>query len=141
VTGLRFFTAFGPRNRPDLAIAKFTRLIDRGEPVPMFGDGTTRRDYTYVADIVDGIVRAIDRCNGHHLYNLGNSSPIELRVLIDSIAKALGKAAAIQRLPEQPGDVRQTFADIQRASTELGYNPKTPFHEGLARYVEWYHGR
>ncbi len=78
VTGLRFFTAFGPRNRPDLAIAKFTRLIERGEPVPMFGDGTTRRDYTYVGDIVDGIVRAVDRCTGHHLYNLGNSSPIEL---------------------------------------------------------------
>jgi UDP-glucuronate 4-epimerase len=104
----------------------------------MFGDGTTRRDYTYVADIVDGIVRSIDRCTGHHLYNLGNSSPIELRVLIDSIAKALGKTPAIQRLPEQPGDVRQTFADIQRASTELGYSPKTPFQEGLARYIAWY---
>src|SRR5271156_2735252 len=77
VTGLRFFTAYGPRNRPDLAIAKFTRLIDRGEPVPVFGDGTTRRDYTFVADIVDGVVRAIDRCTSHHLYNLGNSEPIE----------------------------------------------------------------
>ncbi len=126
VTGLRFFTAYGPRNRPDLAIAKFTRLIDRGEPVPMFGDGTTRRDYTFVADIVDGIVRAVDRCQSHHLYNLGNSNPIELRHLIDAIASALGKAPIIQHLPEQPGDVRQTYADISRAGNELGYSPKTP---------------
>ena len=138
VTGLRFFTAYGPRNRPDLAIAKFTGLIDRGEPVPMFGDGTTRRDYTFVADIVDGIVRAIERCRGHHLYNLGNSDPIELQRLIDAIAAAVGKAPIIRRLPEQPGDVRQTYADISRAMTELGYAPKTPLSEGLARYVAWY---
>ena len=138
VTGLRFFTAYGPRNRPDLAIARFTRLIDRGEPVPMFGDGTTRRDYTFVADIVDGIVRAIDRCEGHHLYNLGNSDPIELTRLIEAIGEALGKAPIIRRLPEQPGDVRQTYADISRAAAELGYAPKTPIAEGLARYVAWY---
>ena len=138
VTGLRFFTAYGPRNRPDLAIAKFTRLIDRGEPVPMFGDGTTRRDYTYVADIVDGIVRAIERCTQHHLYNLGNSHPIALYDLIASIGAALGKKPLIQHLPEQPGDVRQTFADIERASRELGYSPRTPFPEGLAQYVAWY---
>jgi UDP-glucuronate 4-epimerase len=138
VTGLRFFTAYGPRNRPDLAIAKFARLIDRGEPVPMFGDGTTRRDYTFVADIVDGIVRAIERCRGCHLYNLGNSDPIELRQLIAAIAAALGKEPEIRRLPEQPGDVRQTYADIGRASAELGYAPRTPIAEGLARYVAWY---
>jgi UDP-glucuronate 4-epimerase len=138
VSGLRFFTAFGPRNRPDLAVAKFTRLIDRGEPVPMFGDGTTRRDYTYVADIVDGVVRAIDRCTGNHLYNLGHSDPVELRVLIESIAAALGKAVQIRRLPEQPGDVRQTYADIGRASRDLGYRPTTPFREGLERYIAWY---
>ena len=111
VTGLRFFTAYGPRNRPDLAIAKFTRLIDRGEPVPMFGDGTTRRDYTFVADIVDGIVRAIDRCRGHHLYNLGNSDPIELRQLIDAIAAALGKAAdhpaPARAAGRRPADLRR----------------------------------
>jgi UDP-glucuronate 4-epimerase len=138
VTGLRFFTAYGPRNRPDLAIAKFTRLIDRGEPVPMFGDGTTRRDYTFIEDIVDGIVRAIDRCTGYHLYNLGNSDPIELGALIDQIASALGKSPAVQRLDEQAGDVRQTYADITKASNELGYLPKTQFREGLARYVAWY---
>lgn len=138
VTGLRFFTAYGPRNRPDLAIARFTRLIDQGKPVPVFGDGTTRRDYTFVGDIVDGIVRAAERCASHHLYNLGNSSPIELRVLVQAIGAALGKAPRIDYLPEQPGDVRQTYADISRAEVELGYRPATPFHIGLARYVAWY---
>ena len=141
VTGLRFFTAYGPRNRPDLAIPRFTRLIDRGEPVPMFGDGTTRRDYTFVADIVDGIVRAIDRCRGHHLYNLGNSDPIELRRLIEEIGAALGKEPMIRRMPEQPGDVRQTYADVSRAAAELGYAPTTPIADGLARYVDWYRSR
>jgi UDP-glucuronate 4-epimerase len=138
VTGLRFFTAYGPRNRPDLAIAKFARLIDRGEPVPMFGDGTTRRDYTFVGDIVDGIIRAVDQCTGHHLYNLGNSHPIVLADLVDAIALALGKTPIIQHLPEQPGDVRQTYADISRAANELGYAPKTPISDGLARYIAWY---
>jgi UDP-glucuronate 4-epimerase len=137
-TGLRFFTAYGPRNRPDLAIAKFTRLIDQGEPVPMFGDGTTRRDYTFVSDIVDGIVRAIDQCTSHHLYNLGNSEPIGLKDLIHAIGLALGKTPIIQQLPEQPGDVRQTYAEISRAADELGYAPKTPLSEGLARFVTWY---
>jgi UDP-glucuronate 4-epimerase len=138
VTGLRFFTAFGPRNRPDLAIAKFTRLIDRGELVPMFGDGATRRDYTFVDDIVDGIVRAIDRCSGLGLYNLGRSDPIELREMIATLAEALGKPARIQCLPEQPGDVRQTFADVSLAAKELGYVPSTPFREGIRRYIDWY---
>jgi UDP-glucuronate 4-epimerase len=138
VTGLRFFTAYGPRNRPDLAIAKFARLIDRGEPVPMFGDGTTRRDYTYVDDIVDGVVRALDRCDGHHLYNLGHSDPIELRAMIDALGQALGKVPTIRQLPEQPGDVRLTCADIGLASAELGYAPSTPFPDGIRRFVEWY---
>jgi UDP-glucuronate 4-epimerase len=139
VTGLRFFTAYGPRNRPDLAIAKFAALIERGEPVPMFGDGTTRRDYTYVDDIVDGIVRAIEHCRSHHIYNLGNSSPVELRTLIAELGRALGKEPVIRQLPEQPGDVRQTYADISRASAELGYAPSTPLREGLARYIAWSH--
>ena len=136
-TGLRFFTAYGPRNRPDLAIAKFVGLVDRGKSVPMFGDGSTRRDYTYVGDIVDGVVRAIDRCSSHRIYNLGNSSPIPLRDMIAAIGEALGKTPIIERFPEQPGDVRQTYADISRASAELGYAPRTTFREGLARYVEW----
>jgi UDP-glucuronate 4-epimerase len=137
VTGLRFFTAFGPRNRPDLAISKFARLIERGEPVPMFGDGSTRRDYTYVGDIVEGIVRAVDCCRAHHLYNLGNSSPVMLREMIAALGRALGKEPVIERLPEQPGDVRQTYADVSRAAAELGYQPSTTFSEGLARFAAW----
>ncbi len=138
VTGLRFFTAYGPRNRPDLAIAKFTRLIDQGLPVPMFGDGSSQRDYTYVGDIADGIASAINRCARHHLYNLGNSHPVALRDLIDLIGRALGKPARIEVLPEQPGDVHQTFASIDRAAKELGYAPSTSIEEGLNRYVAWY---
>jgi UDP-glucuronate 4-epimerase len=137
VTGLRFFTAYGPRNRPDLAIAKFADLIEQGRKVPMFGDGSTRRDYTFVADIVDGVARAVEHCRTHHLYNLGNSEPIALREMITAIGEALGKEPIIERLPEQPGDVRQTFADVRRARAELGYDPKTPFREGLAKYVDW----
>ena len=138
VTGLRFFTAYGPRNRPDLAIARFARLIDRGEPVPVFGDGTTRRDYTYVEDIVDGIVRAVARCTSHHLYNLGHSEPVELRAMIAALGEALGKTPRVRHLPEQPGDVRQTFADVSLARSELGYDPATPFRDGLARFVAWH---
>jgi UDP-glucuronate 4-epimerase len=122
VTGLRFFTAYGPRNRPDLAIAKFARLIDQGEPVPMFGDGSSRRDYTFVGDIADGVVRAIDRCDGHRIYNLGHTEPIELRAMIEALGQALGKIPTIRRLPEQPGDVRLTCADLSRASEELGWD-------------------
>lgn len=137
VTGLRFFTAFGPRNRPDLAISKFASLIEQGKPIPMFGDGGTKRDYTYVGDIVDGVVRAVERCEGHHLYNLGHSEPIELRAMISALGNALGKTPIIERHPEQPGDVRLTYADITRARAELGYEPKTSFDEGLARFVAW----
>jgi UDP-glucuronate 4-epimerase len=138
VTGLRFFTAYGPRNRPDLAIAKFAALIERGRPVPMFGDGSTRRDYTFVADIVDGIARAIAHCREHHLYNLGNSHPIALGDMIAELGVALGKTPAIQHLPEQPGDVRMTCADISHAAAELGYAPRTPFGEGLKQFVAWF---
>jgi UDP-glucuronate 4-epimerase len=138
VTGLRFFTAYGPRNRPDLAIAKFAGLIDRGEDIPMFGDGTSRRDYTFVEDIADGVVRALDRCSGLHLYNLGHSEPIELRVMIETLAQALGKIPKVRMLPEQPGDVRLTYADISRASAELGYAPRTTFRDGIKAFVAWY---
>ena len=137
ITALRFFTVYGPRNRPDLAIAKFAALIERGEPVPMFGDGSTRRDYTYVDDTVDGIVRAVERCSGYRIYNLGNSSPISLLEMIETIADALGKPPEIKRLPEQPGDVRQTYADISRAESELGYKPATPFREGIGKFIAW----
>ncbi|MBI1321603.1 SDR family NAD(P)-dependent oxidoreductase [bacterium] len=140
ITGLRFFTAYGPRNRPDLAIAKFTRMILEDQPIPMFGDGSTRRDYTYVEDIADGVVRALQRCNGLNLYNLGNSSPVVLTELIETIGKALGKTPKIDRQPLQPGDVSQTFADITRARTDLGFEPRVPFAEGIRRYVEWLRG-
>jgi UDP-glucuronate 4-epimerase len=138
VTGLRFFTAYGPRNRPDLAVAKFAALIDRGEPVPMFGDGTTRRDYTFVGDVVDGVCRAVEKCEGYNIYNVGNSNPVELGSMIEALGAALGKVPRIRRHPEQPGDVRQTYADISRASSELGYRPRTPFDEGLRRFAAWY---
>lgn len=138
VTGLRFFTAYGPRNRPDLAIAKFARLIAGGERVPMFGDGSTRRDYTYVDDIVDGIVRAMEHCRSHHLYNLGNSEPIALRDMIAMLGEAMGRRPSIESLPEQPGDVRLTCADISRARDELGYRPSTPFAAGLRSFVAWF---
>jgi UDP-glucuronate 4-epimerase len=138
VTGLRLFTAYGPRNRPDLAVAKFACLIERGEPIPMFGDGETYRDYTYVEDIVDGIVRAVDRCDGSKLYNLGHSSPVILREMIATLGEALGKPVRINRLPEQAGDVRKTHADITLARNELGYEPRTTLVEGLARFVDWF---
>ncbi len=140
ITGLRFFTAYGPRNRPDLAIAKFTRMILNDQPIPMFGDGTTRRDYTYVEDIADGVVRAMHRCKGLNLYNLGNSSPVLLTDLIDTISKALGKTPKIDRQPLQPGDVSQTYADISRARRDLGFAPRIPFAEGIRLYVEWLRG-
>ncbi len=137
LTGLRFFTAYGPRNRPDLAVAKFARLIERGEEVPMFGDGSSRRDYTYVEDIADGVIRAVDRCSGLHLYNLGHSEPIELREMIDTLGEALGKVPKVRRLPEQAGDVRLTYADITRAKAELGYAPRTTFRDGIEAFVAW----
>jgi UDP-glucuronate 4-epimerase len=139
VTCLRFFTAYGPRNRPDLAIAKFTRLIDQGEPIPLYGDGTTQRDYTYIDDIVDGIVRAAERCRGYAIYNLGNSHPVELSRLVRVIGEALDRTPRIQRHAMQPGDVRATFADVSLARRELGYVPAISLEEGIRRYVAWYH--
>lgn len=140
LTGLRFFTAYGPRNRPDLAVAKFTKAIQEGRAIPMFGDGSTRRDYTYVEDIADGVVRAMERCKGLNLYNLGNSSPVVLSELIDTIGKALGKTPKIERQPLQPGDVSQTYADISRARADLGFEPRMSFNDGIRRYVEWLRG-
>ncbi len=138
MTCLRFFTVYGPRCRPDLAVAKFTRLIDAGEPVPMFGDGSMRRDFTYIDDIIDGVVRAIERCGAYRIYNLGESKPIVLSDMIATIASAMGNEAAILQQPTQPGDVEVTFADIGRARAELGYDPSTEFADGVKRYVEWY---
>lgn len=138
VTCLRFFTVYGPRQRPDMAIHKFTQLIAAGQKVPMFGDGTTKRDYTYVADIIDGICRALERCSGYHIYNLGESQTIALHQLITLIAKNLGTAARIERLPLQPGDVPITYADVSRAQRELGYQPRVNIETGVYHFVEWF---
>jgi len=138
VTCLRFFTVYGPRQRPDLAIHKFTRLIDEGKPIPVFGDGSTSRDYTYIDDIVDGVVRAIDRPDGYKIINLGESTTVTLYEMIAEIERALGKKAAIDRQPLQPGDVPRTYADVEKARRLLGYEPRTPFREGIDRFVAWY---
>ncbi len=141
VTCLRFFTVYGPRQRPDLAIHKFARLIEAQQAIPVFGDGSTSRDYTYIDDIVDGVLRALDACAGYRIYNLGGSSPVTLSDLIAALERALGKKAVIDRRPMQPGDVNRTFADISRARSDLGYNPQTPLDEGLARFVAWLRGQ
>ena len=137
VTCLRFFTVYGPRQRPDLAIHKFARLIEAGKPIPVFGDGSMRRDYTHIDDIIDGVLRAIERCKGYRIYNLGESRPVSLSDLIASLEKALGRKATIERLDRQPGDVDQTYADLTRAKSELGYRPSTDLQSGLGRFVEW----
>ena len=138
VTMLRFFTVYGPRQRPDMAIRKFTRMILRDEPVPMFGDGGTRRDYTYIDDIIDGVVKAIDTPFRFEIFNLGESHTTSLRELIDLIARHAGKPARIEQLPTQPGDVEITYASVDKARRMLGYDPKTTMDEGIARFVEWY---
>lgn len=134
---LRFFTAYGPRQRPEMAIAKFAALLREGRPVPMFGDGSTARDYTYIDDIVDGVVRATERCRGYAIYNLGESRTTTLRELIDLLGRALGVAAVIEQRPLQPGDVTITCADLTRSRRELGYDPHTTVAEGLAAYARW----
>ena len=139
---LRFFTVFGPRQRPDLAINKFTRLMLNNEPIPMFGDGTTSRDYTYVEDIVSGIEKSIAYVNNnkdvYEILNLGNSSPVSLKEMINTIAEVLGKTPNIEELPMQPGDVERTFADISKAKKLIGYEPKTSFKQGIENFVKWY---
>jgi UDP-glucuronate 4-epimerase len=139
---LRFFTVYGARQRPDLAIHKFARLISEGRPIPVFGDGTTRRDYTYVDDIIGGVRAAIDyEASIYEVINLGESRTVELRELIALLEKELGQRAVIERQPLQPGDVPQTFADITKARTLLGYNPQTDIAEGIRRFVEWFRSR
>ncbi len=136
---LRFFTVYGARQRPDLAIHKFAKLISAGKPIPVFGDGTTRRDYTYVDDIVAGVRAAIDYdASKYEVINLGESRTVELRELISLLEKALDRNAEIDWQPAQPGDVPQTFADITKARKLLGYDPQTQIEEGIQRFVEWF---
>jgi UDP-glucuronate 4-epimerase len=141
ITCLRFFTVYGPRQRPEMAIHKFVRATLRGEAIPFYGDGSTRRDYTYVDDIVDGVVRALDRCRGYEIYNLGESATTSLEELVAWIGEACGKAPILDRQPMQPGDVLITYADVTKAKRELGYAPSTSVRDGLARFVAWYRAR
>ena len=138
---LRFFTVYGPKQRPDLAINKFTRMMKNGEKITMYGDGTTSRDYTYVDDIVDGIVRALDYVDSHEdvyeIINLGSNNPISLKDMIQTIGDVLGIEPEIEQLPMQPGDVDRTYADISKARELLGYEPHTSFREGIEKFVNW----
>src|SRR4026209_2248067 len=139
---LRFFTVYGARQRPDLAIHKFAKLISQNKPIPVFGDGTTRRDYTYGDDIIDGVVAAIHYSQSNYeIFNLGESRTVELNELISLLEKELDTHAIIDRQPPQPGDVPQTFADISKARKWLNYNPQTHIEEGLRRFVEWFRMR
>ena len=139
---LRFFTVYGPKQRPDLAINKFTRLMLNNEEIPMFGDGSTSRDYTYIDDIVDGIIKSCDYVMSHNnvyeILNLGNSSPVSLKEMINTIAKTIGVEPKIKQLPMQPGDVDRTFADVSKAKNLIGYEPKTSFEDGIRNFVNWY---
>ncbi|MCO6439079.1 MAG: GDP-mannose 4,6-dehydratase [Phycisphaerae bacterium] len=137
ITCLRFFTVYGPRQRPDLAIHKFARLIESGKPVPVFGDGSMTRDFTFIADTVDGVLRALDRCDEYRIYNLGNEHPVSVMELIRALENALGRSARIEHLPLQPGDVDRTYADVSVARAELGYDPATNLADGLACFANW----
>lgn len=135
---LRFFTVFGPGQRPDLAIAKFISLIEQDKPIPFFGDGTTGRDYTYIDDIVQGVVASIDRVSGCEIINLGGDEPVTLTQMVETIEQVMGKKAKLDRKPVQPGDVPRTMADVSKARRMLGYEPKTSFAEGVAKQYEWW---
>lgn len=137
VTLLRIFTAYGPRQRPDMAIQKFARLIETGQPVPMYGDGTTRRDYTYVGDLIAGIIQAVDRPFGYEIFNLGESRTTALKQLIDVLGHALGKQPLILGMPTQPGDVDITYANIDKARKLLGYDPQMSLESGIDEFVAW----
>lgn len=134
---LRFFTVYGPRQRPDLAIAKFLRLIAQDQPIPMFGDGSTSRDYTYVDDIVAGIIAATQQCDRYGIYNLGGSDPVSLKQMIATIEQVTQRNAQIQTQPMQQGDVQRTWADLTRSQADLGYQPTTRLAQGIARQWQW----
>ena len=137
VTALRFFTVYGPRQRPEMAIHKFARLMLRGEPIPLYGDGTSARDYTYVDDIVEGLIGALRHPGSFRVLNLGNTRPVRLDDLIEHLAAALDIVPALERHPDQPGDVPITWADVSEAERVLGYRPRTNLEEGIRRFVDW----
>jgi UDP-glucuronate 4-epimerase len=144
ISCLRFFTVFGPRQRPDLAISKFLRLVAAGKPIPVFGDGSTSRDYTYIDDILAGVTAALDQCGSstspvaYRIYNLGGSHPVSLSDLIAIIERVTGRKAQIDRQPAQPGDVDRTWADLTRSQAELGYHPATTLADGIAQQWAWW---
>jgi UDP-glucuronate 4-epimerase len=138
VAMLRFFTVYGPRQRPDLVINKFARLITDGKPIPVFGDGTTARDYTFIGDILEGIFACTRHGFGYEIFNLGESATVKLARLIEVLENALGRKAIIEHQPAQPGDVPLTFADITKARTKLGYQPRVKIEQGIPIFVEWF---
>ena len=138
VAMLRFFTVYGPRQRPDLAIHKFAKLISAGKPIPVFGDGSTARDYTYVTDTVDGVIACTQKQLGFEIFNLGESQTVTLSYLIELIEKELGKKAIIDRQPPQPGDVPITFADVSKARARLGYHPHIKIEQGIKMFIDWF---
>jgi UDP-glucuronate 4-epimerase len=135
---LRFFTVYGPRQRPDLAIRKFAAMIDRGQPIPLFGDGSSSRDYTYIDDTIQGVVQALAYESSYEIFNLGRSEPVRLIDLVQTLEAAMGKKAAIQWLPDQPGDVLTTYADISKARDAFGYQPRIGFRTGIDRFLSWF---
>ncbi len=138
VVMLRFFTVYGPRQRPDLAIHKFARLLAAGKPLPVFGDGSTARDYTYITDILDGVMACTRKEFGYQVYNLGESQTVKLARLIELLEAALGTKAVLDRKPLQPGDVPLTCADITKARAELGYHPRVPIEQGIPLFIDWF---
>lgn len=139
---LRFFTVYGPRQRPDLAICKFTRLMFEDREIPFYGDGSMGRDYTYITDIVDGIVRSVNWAknqNGNYeIFNLGNSNPVSLKEMVKALEKATGRRARLHKMENQPGDMRLTYADIAKSRSILGYDPAVRFEDGVKAFVDWY---
>ncbi len=140
VTCLRFFTVYGPRQRPDMAIHKFLRLVADDQPIPVFGDGSSGRDYTYIDDIVAGVLAALDRPRGYRVYNLGGDRVVRLDALVEAIGRTVGKTPRVERRPMPPGDVPLTHADLGRARAELGYAPETPLADGLRETWTWLQG-
>lgn len=138
VTCLRFFTVYGPRQRPEMAIHAFTRAIERGEALALYGDGSARRDFTYIDDIIAGVLAALERPHPYEIFNLGESETIEVRELIRRLERIMGKKAIVDARPAEPGDVPVTFADVAKARAMLGYVPSTPIDVGLERFVAWY---
>ncbi|MFM9958940.1 MAG: GDP-mannose 4,6-dehydratase [Phycisphaerales bacterium] len=142
VACLRFFTVYGPRQRPSLAISMFLEKVGRGEAIPVFGDGTTARDYTFIDDIVKGVLASYERVPrfGYRVWNLGNSKPVSLNEMVATVSRVVGSEARVDRKPSQPGDVELTFADLTRSREELGYSPQTGFEEGVRRQWAWMRG-